>query len=92
MRVLVITLNLLALLVIGFLLVENGFPSQSEEVLLVIAFVASPVVTLAYLLGNGGRYEGESRAYDLKKQIEIKELELKLAELDRTPQLSENKS
>ena len=84
MRLIVLLTNGALLALLCFLLADHGAPKDSEDFVLVLLMFVAPITTLIYLLGGSADADGLNRdtVKDLKRQIEVKELEKRLAELD----------
>lgn len=84
MRLMVLLTNGALLALLCFLVAKHGTPKDSEDFFLVLLLVVAPVTTLIYLLGGSADADGlnHDTVKDLKRQIEVKELEKRLAELD----------
>jgi small-conductance mechanosensitive channel len=73
MKYLAVLLNLVSILLVGWLLFDNGFPSNERDAILIIFFGITPIVSLFVLLTN---YSGDwlslfLRRKALEEQIKI---------------------
>jgi hypothetical protein len=79
MRVAAVIANVLMLMLVGYIFVEEGFPSKPIGQVIVLVMLFSAVTSLAALsLGDS------SRISDLKRQVKEAELEKQLEDLRKS--------